>query len=190
MDTEAYECSKCYQVKPPEAFYRDGRKKSSIGVRFKYCRDCFEAQQKKWGNRPKLKRRDWFPDQGGEIPFVVYAFEILTGDYAGWFYIGQSKSFPERFKTHQLGNSNLFPELTTALQGEEGVDWNVEFLEKRPQASVKHRFQNDIGLDELSKPEARELERQWILKYVKEGKKLLNGEIPKEAVRLLFERAP
>ena len=109
-----------------------------------------------------------------ENPFVIYCFKILTGEYAGWFYIGQSHCFT-RIKSHKSQKAGSPLELTAALGGIEGVDWSVEFLEK----STKR-----LGI-----PEIQRLETYWISTYIERGEKLLNHNIPKEALKLLFTRA-
>ena len=203
MSTQ-FECRVCGEVKPSESFpfrqiknrlYREHRCKGCINTRQKELykqrmqdpeyRERKNARKRNYAQRKRRENPEYRERQNTKMrekhrelvkgsPFVVYAFEILTGEYAGWFYIGQTVCFTRRLYNHKVGHGHKTPELTAALDGIEGVDWSVEFLEER--------------FDKPSTSEAAELERQWILKCIGEDKKLLNTLIPKEAVRLLFKK--
>ena len=159
-------CTKCNKYKPIEQFLRDSK-------RYWHCRDCFDVIQKRRKEDPKIIQTIWRKQPKKNRPFVVYVFKILNGEYAGWFYIGQSRCFVSRFRDHKFGHNSL-PELTTALQGTEDVDWSLEFLEEH--------------LDKPCKAKAGELEAKWMLRYIQDGKKLLNRQIPEEALKALFKR--
>ena len=203
ITTEQSKCRTCEEVKPVEAFAYSNK---TEGRKLTQCKECNNAYQrelykkrtqdpeyyerekarKREERRKKLanseyrkevlrKQREKHKRFINKSSFVVYAFKILTGDYAGWFYIGQTTCFSQRFSNHIQRHPDTFPELSAALQGEEGVNWNVEFLEEY--------------LNKPSNSKALELEAKWILKYIGEGKKLLNTKISRKAIRLLFERA-
>lgn len=130
-------------------------------------------QNPQYRSEYNAKQRERAKKRKDKNPFVVYALEFLTGKYKGWFYIGQTVNFPERLRNHKRKTSTI-SEIRTALKGRRGVSWNVEFLEEHQ--------------DKPTKTQAAKLESHWILKYIQDGKKLLNRQIPEEAVRVLFER--